>query len=102
MVLKRIDPLSLGTVFGVLHAIMGVIGGLFFSAFALLGMAVDQPDGPGQIFLLLFGVGAIVFLPVFYGVMGFITGAISAVVYNFVAGYVGGVELEFEEKQPLA
>jgi hypothetical protein len=42
----------------------------------------------------LFGVGSILLLPLFYGALGFIGGAISAFVYNLVAGVVGGIELE--------
>jgi hypothetical protein len=42
------------------------------------------------------GAGAIVILPIFYGVMGFIMGALYAAVYNFIAGIVGGLELQFE------
>lgn len=45
---------------------------------------------------MLFGVGAIIFLPIMYGIMGFIGGAIMAFVYNVVAGIAGGVELELE------
>ena len=31
--------------------------------------------------------------PVFYGIIGFVMGALFAVVYNLVAGWVGGLEL---------
>jgi hypothetical protein len=46
----------------------------------------------------MFGVGAIVFLPVIYGVMGFITGALGAAIYNLFSGMIGGVELELEQR----
>ena len=32
--------------------------------------------------------------PVFYGVIGFIAGALTAWAYNFAAGQIGGVRLE--------
>jgi uncharacterized membrane protein len=42
----------------------------------------------------LFGVGAIVFLPIMYGAIGACAGAIGAAIYNLVAGAVGGLELD--------
>jgi len=44
----------------------------------------------------MFGVGALVFMPVFYGVLGFVAGAVGAVIYNMFAGLVGGIELDLE------
>jgi hypothetical protein len=44
----------------------------------------------------MMGVGAVVALPVFYGCMGFIAGAVGALFYNLFAGMVGGVELRTE------
>jgi hypothetical protein len=45
---------------------------------------------------VVFGVGAVVVLPVFYGLMGFVGGLLSSALYNLVARTVGGVELEVE------
>lgn len=45
---------------------------------------------------MLFGVGAIIALPVFYGIMGFIGGIIMALLYNFTTGVIGGLEVEVE------
>ena len=41
-----------------------------------------------------FGPGVALLLPIFYGVLGFIFTAIGCAIYNFVAGLVGGVEVE--------
>jgi hypothetical protein len=38
------------------------------------------------------GVGAI-FIPLFYGVIGYISGFIGALIYNLVAGTVGGIKV---------
>lgn len=38
----------------------------------------------------------VIFLPIMYGVIGFVAGAIGAAVYNLVAGFVGGIEIEVE------
>jgi hypothetical protein len=40
------------------------------------------------------GVGAVIFLPVCYGLLGAIGGALTAAMYNVVAGMVGGLSVE--------
>ena len=87
MVLHRIGPLSVAKVVAVLYAIFGLIMGAFLSVAALF-----RAGGAGV--TPLWGVGAVVFFPVLYGVGGFIATLITAWLYNVVAGAVGGVELD--------
>lgn len=94
MVIRRVGPLSVAKVAGVLYALMGLIFGACISLFSLVGSAFMPKDaGMGG---LLFGVGAIVALPIFYGILGFIMTLIMAALYNLVAGWVGGVELDVQ------
>jgi hypothetical protein len=88
-VVKRVGVLSLAKTFGVIYAVIGLILGAFMTLFSLVGAGMVQ-SGLG----VLFGVGAIILLPIFYGLAGFVVGALVAFVYNFVAGFVGGIELE--------
>ncbi|MDH3628421.1 MAG: hypothetical protein OES25_12325 [Acidobacteriota bacterium] len=97
MVLKSLGVLSCAKITGALYAVLGLIGGAFFALFSLLGAGVAASQSDGGAFIgMLFGVGAIIFLPLFYGVMGFVMGALTAFVYNIVAGFAGGVEMELE------
>jgi hypothetical protein len=48
------------------------------------------------LFSAIFGVGAVIFLPLLYGFFGAIGALISSAIYNMVAGMVGGVELTIE------
>jgi hypothetical protein len=78
-----------------LYALMGLILGAFISLFSLVGGAMapkEMPAGAG----VLFGALAIVALPIFYGVLGFVMSLIGAALYNLVAGWVGGVELDLQ------
>jgi len=97
MILKRIGPWSCAKVSMVLYAVMGLLVGLMFSFFGLvLGSLGTGSDIPTGAIGALFGVGAIIILPIFYGVLGFITGALTAWVYNLIAQYVGGLEIDLE------
>jgi hypothetical protein len=88
-VLKKIGVLSLAKIIGVVYAVLGLIIGALMSLFSVIGAAVTQ-SGVG----VLFGVGAIIILPIFYGLAGFIGGAIVAFIYNLASDVVGGIEIE--------
>ena len=45
---------------------------------------------------MLLGVGAIIVLPIIYGIMGLIGGIITALIFNVVSGFIGGLEIEVE------
>jgi hypothetical protein len=98
MVLKSIGVMSAAKVVGVLYAVMGLLMGIVFgSIFALIPAMASGPesDVPGWL-APMFGFGAIVFMPVFYGICGFVGGAIAAAIYNALAGIIGGLELRLE------
>jgi hypothetical protein len=93
MIVRRVGPLSVAKVTGVIYALLGAIFGTIFALAAIAGSfaAADQEAtflGP------IFGVGAIVFLPLLYGCMGFVVTLIMAWLYNAVAGLVGGIEVD--------
>jgi hypothetical protein len=94
--IKKIGILSLGKILGILYALLGLILGAFITLFALITPAFSSTSAPGM-FGALFGVGAIILLPIFYGVMGFVMGLIMALLYNLVASWVGGLEVETEK-----
>lgn len=96
MILKRIDPSSCAKVYGVVCVAVGLIAGLFISVAAWLTSSMFDGGGGGGGMGMLFRAGAIIFLPIFYGVIGFIMGYLSAVVYNVAAKSIGGIEVEFE------
>jgi len=87
--ITRIAPKSLAKMFGALYAIMGFIAGIFFSLAALVMAASGEMGG-------LFGLAAIILLPLLYGVLGLIFGYITALLYNLIAKRMGGIEFEIE------
>jgi hypothetical protein len=46
--------------------------------------------------MLAFGTGFALLMPIFYAVMGFVFGVVGAFIYNVLAKWVGGIELEVE------
>ena len=99
--IQRIAPLQAGKMLGLLYVCMGLI---FLPFFALAGLAgaFGQHAQPAQNAGLpaaitagiMFGFG--VFIPIIYGVMGFVFGIITAAIYNVIAGWIGGIEVEVE------
>lgn len=101
MIVKRIGVWSSAKVYAAVSAGMGLIFGAIFALFSLLGMglaasAAGEGEAMGAFFTVLFGAGAVILMPLFYGAMGLMMGAISAVIYNFAARVVGGLELQLE------
>ena len=97
MVIRRVNPVSAAKVCGLLYAILGLIIGAFISLMMMAaGGAVSAAaeETGGAIFGMLMGAGAIIIAPIFYGIFGFISGAIGALLYNLVAGWTGGLEVE--------
>ena len=45
---------------------------------------------------IVMGLMIMIGIPVFYAIIGFIAGALGALIYNIFAGIVGGVEIEVE------
>lgn len=100
MVIRRIGPGSLAKVMGTMYALWGFIFGAFFALIAMAGAGIGAAasDEPGMPMWLgpIFGVGAIIFLPILYGLLGAIFGGLTAVIYNVIAGMVGGLTLDVE------
>jgi hypothetical protein len=95
--IRRIRPLSLGKIQGSVYVFIGLVIGAVFSVLSVVGMgiAASQSHGDFPAFIpMFFGVGAVIILPLMYGIMGFIAGVVIAAIYNFVARVVGGVEIE--------
>lgn len=93
---KKVDILSAALMAGFLYLVIGLIFGLIFGCFLLVGLAgLNNLTGD----FAPTGIGALVFvcaMPIIYGIIGFIGGAILALAYNLIASVVGGVKFELE------
>jgi len=98
--LKRIDPFQLGKMLGALYSILGMIFmPLIFVISAMGAMAANQGGHSPAFGAGLgagLGIGFGLMMVVAYGVMGFVGGIIAACLYNFLAKFVGGIQVEVE------
>lgn len=93
--LKKIGSFSLAKVLGIFMAVVGLIVGLVFAGiFITAGIShyKNTTLGAGIILGILF----LILAPVLYGIIGFIAGALSALVYNLLARLVGGIGITIE------
>ena len=84
--IRRFGVGQTAKVLGVLYALMGLVLVPIF-----LIAARFSPDGSQ------FGTSFALAIPVIYGIVGFIFTAIGCLIYNLVAGWVGGVEIEMDQ-----
>ncbi len=91
--IKSVGVLSVAKIMGAIYALIGLI---FLPIFLLLGfvgsMAGEHGNPLGAIGGMVFGL----FAPVFYGAIGFIGGAIMAFLYNLMAKWLGGIEVQVQ------
>ena len=97
--ITRIAPLQAGKILAVVYGCMGLIFLPFFALAAMLGAFAQHAQSNQAAPAALVGgvmLGMGIFTPVIYAVMGFIFGILGAAVYNLVARWVGGFEVEVE------
>lgn len=102
--IRKLGILSIAKIQAVMMLVMSLIISIPYGLMVMIfgGMMM----GAGKQETLIAGGGAFVIgllimvgLPIFYGVMGFVVGAIAALLYNLFAGMVGGIEIEVESIQ---
>lgn len=102
MVIRKIGVLSLGKLMAVMYAGIGLVLGVLYALFAVVGggammaMGEGESDAFGGGMVMGIGLAAVVIAPVVYGAFGFIGGVISAFFFNLAAKYAGGLELEVQ------
>jgi len=99
--IKSVGVMSVAKVMGLIYGAMGLLFIPFLLLFGILAsVGAKQAQQTGANIPVAIGPAIAVVLaiaaPIFYGLMGFITGAISALIYNLIAGWVGGIEMELE------
>lgn len=100
MLIRRVGPISAAKVGGVLYAGLGLVIGACVSLIMMVlgGAAAVSEEAPaGALVGMLFGAGAIVIMPIFYGIFGALMMLITAALYNLAAKIAGGIEIEVQQ-----
>ena len=94
-VLKSVGVMSVAKIMGVLYGCLGLIFIPFFLLISVVGTVAGQKNMP---FAGALGIIFAIAMPILYGVMGFVSGAIGAALYNVLAKWLGGFEIELEAR----
>ena len=100
MTIRRVEPLSCAKIGGLVYAAIGLLIGALCSCFALLSLAFSgvqrelAQNALSPLIGAMIGAGAIIVLPIIYGVIGFVTALIGAWLYNLIASKVGGIQID--------
>ena len=93
--IKAVSVMSFARVMGILYGIMGLLFlPLFLIMSAVSGFSGQRDAALGAGVGLVFALA----MPIVYGAMGFVMGALMAWIYNLVAGRWGGIELDLRTK----
>ncbi len=83
---------------GAFLAIIGFLQAILVFGMSMLG-GISGGSEHSSGLLMGFGVLALIIIPIIYLILGFITGAVGAIIYNIVAAVSGGgVEIDISEK----
>ncbi len=98
---KSVGVFSVAKIMGCVYGCIALIFVPFLLLAGVMG-AMGAMAGAGNHSNPLAALGVIgivllsLFIPIFYGLMGFIFGALGALIYNLMAKWVGGIEIELQ------
>lgn len=100
--IKSVGVLSVAKILGFVYGTIALIFVPFVLIFGLLGaMGAMASTEHGNPFAALGVIGVVLlslFIPIVYGIFGFIIGAIGALIYNLMAKWVGGIQIELQSQ----
>jgi hypothetical protein len=95
--LKSIEPVQSGKVSAAIYGLMSLIFVPFFALFPMIAIFTPKTaDSPPLLVLAGIGIAMAIGMPILYAVMGFIIGVIGAWLYNVIANWIGGIQVEVE------
>jgi hypothetical protein len=93
--IKRIGILSSGLMTGAMYVFIALVLATVMLVMTILGIEI-KGDADALVLGVGFSIFLLVFLPIIYGILGFIFGVIMAAVYNVAARMTGGIQLNLD------
>jgi hypothetical protein len=88
--ITKIGAKSFARVLGFLYGLLGLVGGVVVFLISLFSLITGHTSG------IVVGIIFLILIPIAYGLMGFVLGYLTALLYNYVAKKTGGIEFEVE------
>ena len=79
---------------GVAMTVAGLIAGILYAFGGALYELFTGTLNTGT----LLAFEALIGMPIIFGSIGLVAGAVSAVLYNFAAKFLGGIEMDFDQE----
>ena len=99
--IQSIPIMPFALMFACIEAVIGLLIGIIYAlVFGAIFSSIPTATTAGinlSALSLIFGVGAIIVMPIIGFIAGLIIGIIIALVYNFLAPRIGGIKLRFKE-----
>ena len=93
-VIKKVEVTSVAVFMALIYAVIGFLVGFFFFLFGgIFAAAMEEAGGVG---MGAFGAAGMIIFPFFYAFIGFVFGAIAAILFNLFAKMVGGLAIWVE------
>ena len=97
--IKRIIPLSAARLAAVIYGAMGVVVGFPIALATVLPSIIHGREAETSLSLpmiIVIVLAILIIVPMFYSFLGFIFGVVGAAIYNLVAKWLGGLQVEVE------
>ena len=93
--IQSVRVFSCAKIMGAIYGVLGLLLGPIFFLVTLFGALTG--DHANRILAIVGGLALMVFVPIFYGALGFGMGALSAWIYNIAAKRLGGIQVEMKD-----
>lgn len=100
--IRKLGVLSVAKMYAVMMLVISLLIAIPYGFFIIIFSLIGAGSAGGDAALALGGGGIVmglvvmIVVPIMYALMGFIFGALGALIYNIFAGMVGGIEIEVE------
>ncbi|PYX59862.1 MAG: hypothetical protein DMG73_07645 [Acidobacteria bacterium] len=95
--IKSVNVMSCAKMLGAIYGAMGLLAFPISLIAGFASMASGQrADTVGGVAMVAFGF----FAPFLYGGLGFVVGALGAWIYNIMAKWLGGIQIELQIASP--
>lgn len=99
VILKKLGVWSVAKIQAIIMALMGLFVGILVALATATGGTMRSTEvTPEATLFQAMGYLSVIILPIFYGLIGLVSGVVGAWLYNLIAKWVGGIEMEFSEK----